>query len=112
MASPRATARIGISKAVEHEWRTDVPVITLGRAGAMVLPPIPAGAEPGSEGYRIVSRGGANPAVYVGGADERGVLFGAGRLLRELRMTRGVAGTSLLGSLIRPSRFRAHLNLI
>jgi len=51
------------------------------------------GAVPGREGFRIrvdASRGA--PAVFVLGTDARGVLFGAGRLLRELRMSRGAIG--------------------
>ena len=39
-----------------------------------------------AEGYRIEVRGNA---VRVTGSDARGVLFGVGRLLRELRMERG-----------------------
>jgi hypothetical protein len=49
------------------------------------------GREPrrdGPEGYRIGTDGTAQ-AVLVAGNDPRGVLFGVGRLLRELRMTRG-----------------------
>src|SRR6516225_1326120 len=44
-------------------------------------------AAPGAEGYRIQTP--ENGRVLVAGNDERGVLFGAGRLLRELRMSRG-----------------------
>ena len=40
----------------------------------------------GSEGYRLAVAGST---VYVVGNDPRGVLFGAGRLLRELRIKRG-----------------------
>jgi hypothetical protein len=42
------------------------------------------------EGYRIrvEAEGRAAPAVFVIGNDARGVLFGVGRLLRELRMAR------------------------
>lgn len=49
-------------------------------------PPAPAGPE----GYRIWTQdsGGAQ-AVFVVGNDARGVLFGAGRLLRLLRMRKG-----------------------
>lgn len=44
----------------------------------------------GPEGYRLwVKRGAANPAVFVCGEDARGVLFGVGRLLRELRQQPG-----------------------
>ncbi|MBI5084656.1 MAG: hypothetical protein HZB13_08670 [Acidobacteria bacterium] len=52
-----------------------VPSITLRRTAARG----PA------EGYSIVTRGSA---VEIAGNDERGTLFGAGRLLRELRMDR------------------------
>jgi hypothetical protein len=47
----------------------------------------------GAEGYRICveKEGRAAPAVFVLGNDARGVLFGVGRLLRELRLTRGKA---------------------
>ncbi len=48
-----------------------------------------AGPE-GAEGYRLCVRpGGTRAAVLVLGNDPRGVLFGVGRLLRELRMERG-----------------------
>jgi len=41
------------------------------------------------EGYQIgVVPAGANPIVWVAGNDPRGVLFGVGRLLRELRLGR------------------------
>ncbi|WZO97823.1 hypothetical protein EP7_004875 [Isosphaeraceae bacterium EP7] len=40
------------------------------------------------EGYRVWVAGKA-PVVWVEGRDERGVLFGVGRLLRELRMSPG-----------------------
>jgi hypothetical protein len=58
--------------------------ILLGRQG--VKPPaLPA--KPAAEGYQI----GVSvdpPIVWVAGNDERGVLFGVGRLLRELKMER------------------------
>ena len=44
----------------------------------------------GPEGYRLCTkRGASSPGVFVIGDDERGVLFGVGRLLRELHMQRG-----------------------
>lgn len=44
-------------------------------------------SQAGAEGYRIrVLRGRGEPVVCVIGNDTRGVLFGVGRLLRELRM--------------------------
>jgi len=46
----------------------------------------------GPENYRLcVKRGAASPAVFVIGDDARGVLFGVGRLLRELHMQSGSA---------------------
>jgi len=46
----------------------------------------------GPEGYRLcVKRGAASPGVFVIGQDGRGVLFGVGRLLRELHMQPGSA---------------------
>jgi hypothetical protein len=57
-------------------WETGTAAVTIG---------IALGAGP-AEGYRIeTSRRG----VTVTGNDARGVLFGVGRLLRELRMARG-----------------------
>ena len=86
---------------------TNVPVIAVGLrsaareiagpyAEALQTQPVPSAAE----GYRLCVRpppsdsGAAgkaenNPAVMVLGNDERGVLFGVGNLLRELRMERG-----------------------
>jgi hypothetical protein len=50
---------------------------------------LPAVARPAAEGYRIgVCEKGAAPVVWVAGNDARGVLFGVGRLLRELRLGR------------------------
>src|SRR6267378_7446514 len=44
----------------------------------------------GAEGFQLsVKRGQNNPMVFVIGNDARGVLFGVGRLLRELHMQRG-----------------------
>jgi hypothetical protein len=44
----------------------------------------------GAEGYRLcVRKGGTNSGVYVLGNDARGVLFGVGRLLRELHWGKG-----------------------
>ncbi len=45
--------------------------------------------EGGREGFRLgCTREKEAPTVWVAGNDERGVLFGVGRLLRELRMER------------------------
>ena len=47
-------------------------------------------AEKRAEGFRVsVKQGQRGKAVFVLGADERGVLFGVGKLLQELRLDRG-----------------------
>ncbi len=71
------------------------PAIVVGRGSALEkltasLPAGPAGESlpAAAESYQIrsVDRG---PTIIVAGRDARGVLFGVGRLLRELRMERG-----------------------
>jgi hypothetical protein len=90
----RTTVRLPVAS----QWPADtVPAIAIGPlatasgwAAAGLRNASPATA-PGAEGYRIVvsAAGRAAPTVLVLGADPRGVLFGAGRLLREVQMTRG-----------------------
>ena len=82
-----------------HAWPNDaVPVIAVGPeasretfAGPFQTTISSQPAVKGAEGYRIAVRreGGSAPAVLVIGNDARGVLFGVGRLLRELRLARG-----------------------
>lgn len=92
----RTTLRLPVAT----EWPADtVPVIAVGPlatasswAGAGLRGAAAASA-PGREGYRVaVNTAGRQPAVLVLGADARGVLFGVGRLLRELRMASGTLG--------------------
>jgi hypothetical protein len=80
------------------EWpTTNVPVIAVGLSSAVheIAGPFADGLQPApapsaAEGYRLcVRKAENNPAVVVLGNDERGVLFGVGNLLRELRMGRG-----------------------
>ena len=76
---------------------TNVPVIAVGLKTALreftgphaeSLQSQPASSP--AEGYRLcVRKVENNPAVVILGNDERGVLFGVGHLLRELRMERG-----------------------
>jgi hypothetical protein len=83
---------------VTHEWPTDVtPVIAIGTAataaewaGTESSTLGLAGATLPAEGYRIrvVTEGREAPAVLIAGNDSRGVLFGIGRLLQEMRMYR------------------------
>jgi hypothetical protein len=84
---------------VLHAWPADsVPVIAIGPTSSLKeytgpYAPNLASRPPvkGSEGYRICveKEGRAAPAVLVIGNDSRGVLFGVGRLLRQLRVGRG-----------------------
>lgn len=88
--------RSGIRWTVRARWPEDQsPTIAVGREADLrgrderLGRWLARGAAPmGAEGYRIgveTQEGG----VLVAGNDARGVLFGVGRLLRELRMTRG-----------------------
>ncbi len=90
----RTTLRLTVATT----WPADsVPVIAVGplataaQWASTALRGAGSAAAPGREGYRLAvsTAGGAAPRVLVLGADSRGVLFGVGRLLRELRMDRG-----------------------
>jgi hypothetical protein len=75
---------------------TNAPLIVVGLKSALPhfaeplaegLPSAPGNA---AEGYRLcIRKAEKNPAVLILGNDERGVLFGVGNLLRDLRMERG-----------------------
>ena len=72
-------------------------VISIGRIGTLPGggPPSTTAnlVTPGEEGFQIgASTRGEGPHVTVAGADERGVLFGVGYLLRQLRLDRGAIG--------------------
>jgi hypothetical protein len=77
-------------------WPKDNAVLVIGPADGVrqllkprgiQLPEDPTRGAP--EGYQIgVARGEKAPVIWVAGNDARGVLFGVGRLLRELRMDR------------------------
>src|SRR5438445_5712995 len=91
--------RTNVRLAVSSQWPAEtVPAIAVGPlatsstwAGPGLRRASAADGVPGREGYRVaVNAGGRGaPTVLVLGADARGMLFGVGRLLRELRMTRG-----------------------
>ncbi len=90
--------RTGIGWTSTAEWPTaGKPVIVVGKESNM---PSLAGrfaetlagepAASAAEGYRIrIRRDEAGAAVFVLGSDDRGVMFGVGRLLRALHMTHG-----------------------
>jgi hypothetical protein len=90
--------RTAIRLPVATRWPADtVPAVAVGPLATSSdwagpgLRGAPGAATPGREGYRVAihSGGRSAPTVLVLGADARGVLFGVGRLLRELRMTSG-----------------------
>ncbi len=79
-------------------WRsTNTPVVAVGArsalrefAGPWLAEVEAAGNASAKEGYQIcVKQTQTNSVVFVIGEDARGVLFGCGRLLRELRMRPG-----------------------
>lgn len=82
---------------VVHEWPTEAKdgIIAVGMPEALKSCAAPLAGEisanmpKGPEGY--VLRVLKDRTLLVSGHDARGVLFGVGRLLRELRMTRGSA---------------------
>ncbi len=85
---------------VATNWPTDgTPVVAVGPVTALdqVAGPHAAAVKAGkfadgAEGYRVAVRTGqGSPAVLVLGNDDRGILFGVGRLLRELRLEPGLA---------------------
>jgi hypothetical protein len=74
---------------------SDRPVVAVGSVASLAAIAGPnaaafdLGAGKRPEGFRLRAARGSSPAVLLAGQDARGVLFGVGRLLRELRMTRG-----------------------
>jgi hypothetical protein len=89
------TRRSGIRWKVVHEWpRESSPVVAVGPISApdRFTGPYSVWVRSSperrpAEGYKIRTET-KGPAVLVVGNDSRGVLFGVGRLLRELRTTR------------------------
>ncbi|HQE82393.1 MAG TPA: hypothetical protein PLM14_05295 [Candidatus Hydrogenedentes bacterium] len=87
---------------VVHEWPAGAePVIAVGTPASLsacaapVADDISASTPESPEGYVLRVIPGRTPTVVlVAGHDPRGVLFGVGRLLRELRMSRGSASLS------------------
>jgi len=90
MLSEEIEKRTRIHLPVSDHWTAPVPAIFLGqeselraiapRLAAQLIP-----AAPGMDGYRVQSIG---DSIVIAGNDARGTLFGAGALLRQLRMER------------------------
>jgi hypothetical protein len=90
--------RTGIRLEIAHQWpRSDRPVICVVPAtqlssfvGTRAKGAIDSAGSEGPEGFQLViETSGEGATVFVVGNDARGVLFGIGRLLQEMRMTRG-----------------------
>src|SRR5690242_294082 len=87
--------RCGIRLRIASDWPASGPVIAITSerqvpAWKRPVPVRPGNAETRAEGYRLyVEQAGASPVIWIAGADARGTLFGAGRLLRELDWTQG-----------------------
>src|SRR5579862_5825543 len=82
-------------KVVDTEPKQPTPLIVVGQAAFIEsffrdhgLSNLDSAAPQGAEGYVLRVLQENPPAVIVSGNDTRGVLFGVGRLLRELRMSR------------------------
>ena len=91
MLQEEVQKRTGLKWPVSSEQVGRQPAIALVTAGAGKLAGRKVPSAPGlkREGYRICVEPGAGPVVWVIGADVRGVLFGAGRLLRLLNWGSG-----------------------
>jgi hypothetical protein len=90
--------RTGIRWSVSTEWpAADRPVIAIGLASTVDRFAAPysktlaeSAGQLGPEGYQLRVIGDrAAATVIIAGHDPRGVLFGVGRLLGEMRMTKG-----------------------
>jgi len=98
--SEEVAKRTGLQWSIAQEWPAQGAVIALLSGDNRRLQGVPVPqrlytAKP--EGYTIatdVSSG--RPVVWIVGADARGALFGAGRLLRSLDWSKGVVSLSLI----------------
>lgn len=86
--------RTGVVWSRKHAiGEADVPVIAVGTAQSLRTVEglkLPGGwPELRPEGYWLRASGGRQPAVVVAGGDARGVLYGVGKLLRQLRWGAG-----------------------
>jgi hypothetical protein len=89
--------RTNLHPAVSNRWPAGTgPIVALGTAStadswagphSALVAAKGAGLPP--DGFTIRTLPGPSPVILIAGNDPRGALFGAGRLLRELRMSRG-----------------------
>jgi hypothetical protein len=91
MLAEEIASRCGIRLPVSTVWPSTGPVIAITSEPRVPAwnRAVPAG-QTRPEGFRLsVQQSGSAPVVWILGADPRGALFGAGRLLREMNWTRG-----------------------
>ncbi len=93
VATQEVEKRTELRLPIIHAWPASGPVIvagtnaTLTRLHGHLGGTVPVARQ--ADGYAIgVAQSGGPPVVTIAGTDERGVLFGVGKLLRSLRMTR------------------------
>lgn len=89
MLAEEVRSRTGITWAQSSQWPAEGAVVALALRGGETLAGVaipPVEESPGAEGYILQSgvNAAARPVVWIIGADERGLLFGAGQLLRLL----------------------------
>ncbi|TBL75012.1 alpha-glucuronidase family glycosyl hydrolase [Paenibacillus thalictri] len=90
--------RTGITLPVVHTWpEGNEPVIVAGTEASLqellqqtdTAAALQQLAAPGQEGYHLLAQQGTSAAVLIVGADDRGMLYGIGKFLRNARLTRG-----------------------
>jgi len=79
----RTGIHLPLSNSLPEDADRIIVVGTHSGLGALAAS-VDAPATPGPEGFRITVRTGERDAVFVVGTDARGVLYGVGRLLRNL----------------------------
>ena len=120
VATQEVEKRTELRLPIIHAWPASGPVIvagtnaTLTRLHGHLGGTVPVARQ--ADGYAIgVAQSGGAPVVTIAGTDERGVLFGVGKLLRSLRMTRlkvevGEPSGSRILAQVSPSRPPARLS--
>ncbi|MGQ9697625.1 MAG: hypothetical protein ACUVRO_06490 [Armatimonadota bacterium] len=84
--------RTGIRLANVHgQPPKSVPSIVVGSEASLgpLAGPVQSLNRPRKEGYRIFTAAGQHPVAYVVGSDPRGVLYGVGKLLRRMHLSKG-----------------------
>ena len=93
MLAEELQKRTGIRLEITTSWPQDRPVIALTSQSnpGWIRPVPPVKSAVKAEGFRLFVDGEASrpPVLWIIGADARGVLYGAGALLRQAGWSRG-----------------------